>query len=121
MLFSVAKNTPKLRMHAKIYLYYSLYVLCFNLSLQTFVFCTKLQSNIQQGRAIAQGVSRLLPTAAARVRSQVRSYGICGGQIGTGAGLHRVLRFPLQILILPTAPQSSLSPSSIIIIKQWPT
>jgi hypothetical protein len=32
-----------------------------------------------QGRAIAQVVSRWLPTAAARVRSQVRSCGICGG------------------------------------------
>jgi hypothetical protein len=29
-------------------------------------------------RAIAQAVSRLLPTAAARVRAQVRSCGICG-------------------------------------------
>jgi hypothetical protein len=38
------------------------------------------------GRAIAQAVSRWLPTAAARVRAQVRSCGICGGQSGTGAG-----------------------------------
>jgi hypothetical protein len=52
------------------------------------------------GRAIAQVVSRWLPTAAARIRSQVRSCGICGGQIGTGAGFLRVL----PILIPPTAP-----------------
>jgi hypothetical protein len=39
-----------------------------------------------------------LPTAAARVRSQVRSCGICGGQSATGAGFLQVLRFPLPIL-----------------------
>jgi hypothetical protein len=38
------------------------------------------------GCAIAQAVSRWLPTAAAQVRSQVKSCGICGGQSGTGAG-----------------------------------
>jgi hypothetical protein len=32
------------------------------------------------GRAIAQAVSRWLPTTAARVRSRVWSSGICGGQ-----------------------------------------
>jgi hypothetical protein len=41
------------------------------------IFCRLL------GHAIAQAVSRWLPTAVARVRSQVRS---CGGQSGTGAG-----------------------------------
>jgi hypothetical protein len=56
------------------------------------------------GRAIAQAVSRWLPSAAARVRSQVMSCGICGGKRGTGAVFLRVLRFPLPILIPPTAP-----------------
>jgi hypothetical protein len=38
------------------------------------------------GRAVLQAVCRLFSTAAARVRSLVRSCGICGGQSGTGAG-----------------------------------
>jgi hypothetical protein len=48
---------------------------------------------MELGRAIAQAVSRWLPTAAARV------------------GFLRVLRFPLPIFIPPISPQS---PSPII-------
>jgi hypothetical protein len=58
------------------------------------------------GRAIAEAVSRWLPTEAARVQSRVWSSGICGGHSGAGAGFLRVLRFPLPIFILPIAPQS---------------
>jgi hypothetical protein len=50
-----------------------------------------------------KAVSCRLPTAAALVRAQVRSCGICGGQSGTGAGFLLLLRFPLPILIPPTA------------------
>jgi hypothetical protein len=72
--------------------------------------CTAIplvRHNRLAGRAIVQAVSLRLPIAAARVRVQVRSCGICGGQSGTGAGLFRVLRFPLLIIIPPTAPHSS--------------
>jgi hypothetical protein len=53
----------------------------------------------------------IISTVAAKVRAQVWSCGICGGQSGAGAGFLRVLRFPLLIFIPPIAPQS---PSSII-------
>jgi hypothetical protein len=68
-------------------------------------------ASCSQGRAIAQAVSRWLPTAAARVRARIRSCGICGGQSGAGAGFLRVLRFPLPIFIPPISPQ--LPPSII--------
>jgi hypothetical protein len=60
------------------------------------------------GRDKTQSVSLLLPTAAALVRSQVRSRGIFGGRCGTDADFLRVVRFPLPILIPPTAPYSSI-------------
>jgi hypothetical protein len=48
------------------------------------------------GRAIAQAISRRLPTSAARVRARVWLYGICGEQSGTSVGFLRVLRFLTQ-------------------------
>jgi hypothetical protein len=65
------------------------------------------------GRDIAQAVSCWLPTEVARVRAQVRSRGIFGGESGTRVGFFQVLRFPLPILIPPTAPHSSS------IIRGW--
>jgi hypothetical protein len=41
---------------------------------------------VYRGRAIAQAVSRWLPTAAARVHCRVWSSGICGGQGGAEEG-----------------------------------
>jgi hypothetical protein len=59
------------------------------------------------GHAISQAVSHWLPTAVARVRAQVSSCGIFGGQSGTGADFLRVLRFSLPPFIPPSAPHSS--------------
>jgi hypothetical protein len=67
------------------------------------------------GRAIAQVVSCRISNAVARVRAQIKLFGLCGGQSGSGAGLLRVLRFPLSILIQRTAPHSSSSS----IIRGW--
>jgi hypothetical protein len=61
---------------------------------------------LNYGRAIAQAVSRWLPTVAAWVRTRVWSSGICGGQSGTGAVFLQVLQFPLPICILPNSPSS---------------
>jgi hypothetical protein len=44
------------------------------------------EHDIPKGRAIAEAVSRWLPTAAAWVQFRVWSSGICGGQSGAGAG-----------------------------------
>jgi hypothetical protein len=65
------------------------------------------------GRVTAQAGNLRLPSVAARVRAQVISCGIYGGQIGTRVGFLRVFRFPLLILIPPTAQHSSS------IIRGW--
>jgi hypothetical protein len=70
-------------------------------------------NKVPVGRAIAQALSRRLSTATARVRAQVRSCAIFGEQTGTGTAFLLVLRFPLPVLIPPTAQYSSSS-SSII-------
>jgi hypothetical protein len=61
-------------------------------------------------RAIAEAVSRWLPTTAARVQFRVWSSGICGGKSGVGAGFLQVFRFPLPF-IPPNSP-SSQSPGA---------
>jgi hypothetical protein len=63
----------------------------------------------KEGRAIAQAVSRWLPTAVARVRARVWSCGICGAQSSAGVGFLRVLRFPLPIFTPLIPPQSTSS------------
>jgi hypothetical protein len=73
---------------------------------------TRKVSGRKISRAITQAVSRWLLTAAARVRAQTMSCGICGEQSGTG--FLRVFQFPLPIFIPPAAPQSSSS-----IIRGW--
>jgi hypothetical protein len=59
--------------------------------------------------------NRRLLTDGVRVRSQVKSCEICGGQSGTWAGFFRVLRLPLPIFIPPPAPHSSSSS----IVRGW--
>jgi hypothetical protein len=51
-----------------------------------------------------QAVSPLLLTATARVRHQVKSCGICGGQSGTGVDFLRVIRLYVSII----APKCSI-------------
>jgi hypothetical protein len=52
--------------------------------------------NLWLPEAIVQAVSRRLPIAAARIRAEVRSCGICGGQSYTAVGLLRVFGFLYQ-------------------------
>jgi hypothetical protein len=74
-------------------------------------FMENVQFTNHNGHAVAQAVSRWLPTAA--VQNHVRSAcGVWGGQSSTGVGFVRVLRFPWPII-------PPISPSSIIIIRGW--
>jgi hypothetical protein len=54
-------------------------------------------------RAVAQAVSRWLPTSAARIRVRT-AYGFCDGQSGTVAGFLGAVLFPLLIIISPIFP-----------------
>jgi hypothetical protein len=68
-------------------------------------FCKLTRLIVGLGRAVAQAVSRWLPTATARVHVRA-ACGVCGGQTGIGAGFLRVLRFHLPIIIPPISPSS---------------
>jgi hypothetical protein len=74
------------------------------------------------GCAIAQAVSRWLPTAAVRVQTPgVVMWDFVMDNSGAGAGFLRVIRFPLPIYIPSASPQSSsLSPEAGIIGQEWP-
>jgi hypothetical protein len=73
------------------------------------------------GRAIAQVVSRRLPTAAAWVQTWVGMWDFVMDKSGDGAGFLRELRFPLPIYIPSCSPQSSsLSPEVGTIRQEWP-
>jgi hypothetical protein len=52
-----------------------------------------------QGRAIAQAVSRWLPTAAARVRTRFWQMGFLVDKVALGEFFLQVLRLPLPIFI----------------------
>jgi hypothetical protein len=58
--------------------------------------CIPLKPDHKCDRAVAQVVSRLLCTMAARIRAQVRSFGICGGQSGTAAGFSEYVGSPAK-------------------------
>jgi hypothetical protein len=58
-------------------------------------------SGSNPGRRNGNPATNRLSYGAARVQARVWSCGICGRQSGAGAGLLRVLRFPLSIFIPP--------------------
>jgi hypothetical protein len=82
----------------------------------------KLTYIYRLGRAIAQAVSRRLPTAAALVQKPgLVMWDFVMDKIGAGAGFLRELRFPLPIYIPSASPQSSsLSPEAGTIGQEWP-
>jgi hypothetical protein len=103
--FSTQNSKP----YSKIHKSFCFYGFCSSLKCNfiftgNFMALQQLRLHSIQGRAVAQAVSRWLPTSAARVRFRA-ACGVCGGQSSTGAGFLRVLRFPLPI-IPPISPSS---------------
>jgi hypothetical protein len=75
----------------------------------------------QQGRAIAETVSRWLPTAAARVRARVGQVGFVVDKVKSGQVFSEYFGFPCQKpSILPNSSSSQL-PGAGIIGQKWAT
>jgi hypothetical protein len=72
------------------------------MSLHTESYCVH-KLHAVQGRDAAQAVRHRFPSTAAQLRFLVGSYGMLGGNSGTGTGSLRVLPLLLPILIPPTA------------------
>jgi hypothetical protein len=106
----LSRYLPRQNEENHVNIQFSLYVSWLLLQSMTL---SRRSKSCSEGRDMAQPVSLRLSNEAVRVRAQVRSCGICGEQNSTGAGFLRVLRFPLPILIPPTAPHSSC------IIRGW--
>jgi hypothetical protein len=82
----------------------------------------KASKSYSLGRAIAQAVSRRLPTTAAPGSNPgLVMWDFVMDKSGAGAGFLRELRFPLPIYIPSASPQScSLSPEAGTIGQEWP-
>jgi hypothetical protein len=74
-----------------------------------------------EDRAIAQAVSRWLPTAAVRVRSRVSSSGIYGGQSGAGASFLLCQSSFYQILHHHNHPGQSTIGQSVAAVPSGPS
>jgi hypothetical protein len=114
--FHSHKLSPALRHHLVsdlnniAFLLMTIWAGCHNsLNMRIYIPAFCVTSSPLQARAVTQAVNHRLPTAAARVRYQVRSCGTCGGQSGTGARFLRILWFPLPICITLIAPHWSAS------------
>jgi hypothetical protein len=62
----------------------------------TILVSQRLKSRLFLSRAIAQAVSHWLPTAAVRVRSHLKSYGICVEKVALGQVFSEYFIFPCQ-------------------------
>jgi hypothetical protein len=83
-------------------------------------FCAGTGGIYAEGRAIAEAISRRLPTAVARFRAWGVTSGICGGQIGVEAGFLLLLWFPLPKSFIPPTSLSSQSSGAGTIDQEWP-
>jgi hypothetical protein len=67
---------------------------------------------MELGRAIAEAVSRWLPTAAARVRARVWQVGFVVDRVASGQVFSEYFGFPCQPEFIPPIPPSSQSPGA---------
>jgi hypothetical protein len=75
----------------------------------------KMGVTVYIGGAVGQAVIRRLPTTEAGVRAQVRSCGICGGQIVNGTVFSKYFGFPCHSFhrLLQTHHHSSSGAGSV--------
>jgi hypothetical protein len=95
-------------------------------SVRIFGACSRFEPSISRiltrtvGRVIAQAVSRWLPTAVARVRSQVRSCGILVDKVALGQVFSEYFVFPRQSSFHQLLHNHHRSSGAGTIGKQWP-
>jgi hypothetical protein len=84
----------------------------FKILLRNYYVYTMSLLNLFKGRAIAEAVSRCLPTAAARVRARVWQVGFVVDKMASGQVFSEYFDFPCQPYFIPPTSSSPQSPGT---------